>query len=48
MRKNKLLLHRMTVRNLTAPALALVIGGIKPALPAGPQSIRIGGRIEPC
>ena len=48
MTKKKLLLHRETLRILTAPALARVVGGAEPSLNAGVQSIRVDTKVEPC
>jgi hypothetical protein len=48
MTKKKLLLHRETLRSLTAPALAQVVGGAAPSANAGVQSIRVDTKVEPC
>lgn len=48
MTKKKLQLHRETLRILTAPALAQVMGGVAPSLDAGVQSIRVDTKVEPC
>ena len=49
MMKKKLQLHRVTLRLLTMPVLAEVVGGAGgPSLNAGMQSIKVDTKIEPC
>jgi hypothetical protein len=46
--KKTLQLHRTTLRILTAPALAQVVGGAEHTQNAGMQSIKVDTKIEPC
>jgi hypothetical protein len=46
--KKTLQLHRSTIRTLTAPALAQVVGGAENTQDAGMQSIKVDTKIEPC
>ena len=48
MTKKKLQLHRETLRILTAPTLAQVVGGAEASTNAGVQSIRVDTKVEPC